>query len=88
MAGQVGLDRSANQFAQAKDAGVGDVVDHAGTVAATAQDAGLGEGLKVAGGVGLGQAGRVDESRNRQPAAPKGFALVATSSYNHSSAAE
>jgi len=72
VAGEEGLDRSAHQFAQAEDAGVGDVVDHAGPVAATAQDAGLGQCLKVAGGVGLGQAGCFDERRNRQLAVLEG----------------
>lgn len=72
LAGEEGLDGSADQFAEAEDSGIGDVVDHAGTVTAASQDARLGEGLEMSGGVGLGQPGRLHQGRDRQLAALEG----------------
>jgi len=55
------LETSADRVAQLEDAGIGDAIEDAGTFAATADDPGLGEGLEMSGGVGLGEAGGLDE---------------------------
>lgn len=58
---ELALEAAADGFAEIEDAGIGDEVDDVGTLASAAEDGGLGEGLEVAGGVGLGEAGGLDE---------------------------
>ncbi len=67
------LQASANRIAQLEDPRVRDVVEDARTVAATSDDAGLGEGLEVAGGIGLGEAGGLDELGNVEFAVAEGL---------------
>lgn len=62
-----------DRVAQFEDAGIRDAIEDTGTFATTPDDAGLGKGLKMAGGVGLGEAGDLDELGNVQFAGAKGL---------------
>lgn len=55
------LEAPADDFAEVEDAGVGDVIDDVGALAASSDDARVGQGLKVTGGVGLSESGGIDE---------------------------
>lgn len=55
------LEASAHRVAQFEDPRVRNVIEDARTVAAASDNPRLGEGLKVAGRVGLGEAGDLDE---------------------------
>ncbi len=58
------LEAAADDLAEVEDAGVGDEVDDTGAFASASDDAGVCEGLEVAGSVGLGEAGSLDEIRD------------------------
>ncbi len=58
---ELALEAAADGFAEIEDAGIGDEVDDVGALAPAAEDGGFGEGLEVAGCVGLGEAGGLDE---------------------------
>lgn len=61
MAFEVALQAGADGFAEVEDGGFGDGIDDVGAIATASDDAGFGEGLQVAGGVGLGEVGGLDE---------------------------
>lgn len=67
------LEAAADDFAEVEDAGIGDEVDDIRAFAATADDGGLGECLEVAGGVGLGEAGELDELGDVEFLGPEGL---------------
>ncbi len=58
---KVALQAGADGFAEVEDGGFGDGIDDVGAIATASDDAGIGEGLEVAGGVGLGEFGGLDE---------------------------
>lgn len=55
------FEAAADEFAELEDRGVGDGVEDLEAFLAAREEAAVGEGLQVAGDVGLGAAGQVDE---------------------------
>ena len=58
---ELALKAATDGLAEIEDAAVGDEIDDVGTFATAAEDGGIGEGLEVSGGIGLGEAGGLDE---------------------------
>lgn len=51
-------------FAKFEDVAVGNGIEHSETLLASFEDTGFGQGLKVSGGVGLGETGEVGQFSN------------------------
>ena len=68
---ELALEAAADGFAEIEDAGIGDEIDDVWSFATAAEDGGFGEGLEVAGGIGLGEAGGLDELGDVEFAVPE-----------------